>query len=188
MLIRRRDQAVMLFLVRMHWIVSVIVIVLLGSLAYASSAGAPWVPTWMKDMHRLQRLLALRPGEKFIELGCGNGRVCRYLASEPQAQIDGLELSLIQWMIASLQSLPNKNVRILFGNVFRRDLSKYDAVYLFLMPETYAKLQPKFDHELKPGTRVVSYVWPIPNWTPVKIDKEEGRPDLYLYVIGMKAQ
>lgn len=172
----------MLSFLHMNPIVSLVVIILLGSVAYAGSKGAPWVPTWMRDMDRLKKLLALQPGQKFIELGCGNGRVCRYVAKDSKAHIEGIELSIVQWGIAVLQSLGRKNVKILFGNVFRKNLSEYDAVYLFLMPETYAKLQPKFEKELKPGTRVVSYVWPIPNWTPIKVDKEKGRPDLYLYI------
>lgn len=172
----------MLFFVHMPWPLTIFIIVLLGSLAYAASAGAPWVPTWKKDMRRLQILFALKPGEKFIELGCGNGRVCRYIASESGAQIDGMELSLIQWFVATLQSLGKKNVRILFGNIFRRDLSAYSSVYLFLLPETYEKIRPKLEKELAPGTKVVSYVWPIEGWEPVNIDKEQGRPDFYLYV------
>ena len=50
------------------------------------------------------------------------------------------------------------------------------------MPEAYAKLRSKFDEELKTGTKIVSYVWGIPGWVAEKVDKEEGRPDLYLYV------
>lgn len=166
----------------MYLAISIIALLLLGSVAYAAASGAPWVPTWKRDMERLKKLLDLKPGERFVELGCGNGRVCRYLAKESGVSVDGLELSVVQWAIAWLQSLGQKNVRILFGNVFKKDLSEYDAVYLFLMPETYEKLRVKFDAELKAGVRVVSYVWGIKGWVEVRVDKEAGRPDLYLYV------
>ena len=54
-------------------------------------------------------------------------------------------------------------------------------VGLFLMPEAYAKLRPKFEKELKPGARVMSYVWPIPGWESEQVDAQEGRATIFLY-------
>ena len=47
--------------------------------------------------------------------------------------------------------------------------------------EVLRKLKSKFEQELKPGTKVISYVWPIKGWTPVKIDECKGSPKMYLY-------
>lgn len=157
---------------------------LLGSFAYAASAGAPWVPTRKTDVERVARLLDLKKGERAVELGCGNGRVSRDLAKRaPEAEVFGVELSLLQYLVAVLQGrLTGSRARFRFQNAFKHDLTGYDAVHLFLMPETYEKIQPKLERELKPGARVVSYVWPIPGWEPVKVDKKEGALDLFLYV------
>jgi hypothetical protein len=53
---------------------------------------------------------------------------------------------------------------------------------MFLMPETYKKMRDKLTHELATGARVITYVWPIPGWTPSYVDHVEGSPDLYVYV------
>lgn len=151
---------------------------LLASAAYASLSGAPWVPTWRKDIVRAKRLLALRPGETFVELGCGDGRVTCAVG-----QGTGVELSVAQWLAAQVRRLLTRswNTRFVLGNAFAYDLRSADAVYAFLMPETYETLRPKLEAELKPGARVLTYVWPIQGWTPAEVDVREGGPKLYLY-------
>ena len=160
-----------------------ILMIFLGSAAYAASKGAPWVPTWKRDVKRIVDLLDLKPGETCVELGCGNARVCRALVlAQPKAQVTGVELSFLQYGIGWFQNkLSGSSVKMVFQNAFKHDLSKYNAVYVFLMPETYEKLRPKFEKELKIGTRVVSYVWPIPGWEAKKVDELTGAPTLYLY-------
>ena len=166
------------------WIIFVFGLIIIGSLAYAAYSGAPWVPTWKKDLKRVEKLLDLKEGEMFIELGSGNGRVCRHLAKETRADVSGIELSILQHVVSLVQNqILRSRARALFGNVFNHDLSKYDAVYLFLMPETYLKIRPKFEKELRSGTKVVSYVWPIPGWEVSEIDEAEGSSKLYKYII-----
>ncbi len=168
----------------MIWqILFVVVLVLLASAAYAGIQGAPWVPTWKRDVKRVGELLRLQPGERFVELGCGNARVCRHLKHEqPEAAVTGIELSILQYGVGWLQNrLAGSGVKMKLENVFKHDLSNYDALYVFLMPETYQKIRPKFETELKPGARVVSYVWPIPGWEAMRIDEIEGAPKLYYY-------
>lgn len=174
------------------WIIYLIGLIFLASLAYAAGAGAPWVPTWKKDFERIFKLANLKSGETFIELGCGNGRVCRAVAARTPlltkegmgvVSVIGVELSLLQFLIAWVQAKLSgrKNVQIKFGNAFRQDLSKVDVVYMFLMPETYEKIRAKLEKELKPGSRVISYVWPIQGWIPDQIDEAEDSQKIYLY-------
>lgn len=160
-----------------------ILCIFLISLAYAASQGAPWVPTWNRDLKRIDALLDLQPGEQFVELGCGNARVCRYLKKQrSETVVVGVELSLIQFCVGWMQNrFTHTPVEMRLENAFKQDLSTYDAVYLFLMPETYEKIRQKLEKELKPGARVVTYVWPIPDWEPTKVDTLEGAPKLYLY-------
>lgn len=154
---------------------------LLASAAYASWRGAPWVPTWKKDLERIKKLAQLQEGDRFVELGCGTGRVCRYLGKETTAQTFGVELSILQWLFASAFSLSSRG-KIYLGDVFHHDLSSYSVIYMFLMPETYAKIRDKLTTELSSGTRVMTYVWPIPGWTPSYVDRVEGSPNLYVYI------
>ncbi len=169
----------------MFYIFLAIGMILLLSLAYAAASGAPWVPTKKADLERIHNLLKLKNGEKFVELGCGNGRVCRHVATKnPGVDVKGVELSLLQYLVAVGQAVATRSrARYRFGNVFSHKLGEYDAIYMFLMPETYEKIEPKLKAELRPGTRVLSYVWPIPGWEPETVSKKEGQLDLYLYKI-----
>ena len=160
-------------------------LLLLASAAYAGYRGAPWVPTWKRDLSRISRLACVKPGERFVELGCGNARVCRFVAKgEPRAEVVGVELSIIQFVVGWIQNrLAGSGVKMRLQNAFVHDLSSYDIVYVFLMPETYEKIRPKLEAELKAGSRVISYVWPIPGWKETQVDKQEGSPTFYLYVV-----
>jgi len=154
---------------------------LLCSFAYAAWSAAPWVPTKKHDVERARNLLALRAGETVYELGCGDARMCLALAQDG-ARAVGIELSFLQWLAAKIRARNREDVEIRLANLYRHDLSQADAVYMFLMPEVYKKLCPKFERELKPGSRVVSYVWPIEGWEPTVKDEKEGAPNLYLYL------
>ncbi|MFC1787805.1 SAM-dependent methyltransferase [Patescibacteria group bacterium] len=169
----------------MIWIIVAIIFGFLFSLAYASASGAPWVPTFKRDIKRLAKLLELKPGDKFYELGCGDGRVCFALAKQTKIKAVGIELSLLQYLIGKLRQWLScsTRVQIKYGNVFNQDLSEADVIYLFLMPEVYQKIRTKFETELKDGARVVSYVWPIPGWEPTQVDKHLKAPNLFLYKI-----
>jgi hypothetical protein len=36
-------------------------------------------------------------------------------------------------------------------------------------------------NELKPGTRIATYVWPIEGWTPILVDKPVDDLSIYVY-------
>lgn len=171
-------------------IVLLVVFVLLVSLGYASLCGAPWVPTWKRDINRLVDFIEVKKGERFYELGCGDGRVCFAVAKKHGADVVGVELSLLQFLVARLRAFCFKRraqskqvVEMRWGNALKADLSDADAVYVFLMPALYQTLVEKFERELRPGTQVVTYVWPLPGWEPVRVDECEGAPKLYLYQV-----
>ncbi len=160
------------------------ILILLGSAAYAAWRGAPWVPMRRGDADRLVSLLDLKPGERFLELGCGDGRVTVAVARASGAAATGVELSLAQffaaWVRGKLSDVPRDSFWL--GDAFAADVSQADGVYLFLMPDTYEKIRSKLEAELKPGARVVTYVWPMPGWTTVMESRAENRPALFLYV------
>jgi tRNA U38,U39,U40 pseudouridine synthase TruA len=74
-----------------------------------------------------------------------------------------------------------QQVKIIWGNLFHQNLSHATVVVLFLWGRTNDKLKDKLQEELKPGTRVVSYIWKFEGWNPVKVDKKDR---IYLYIIG----
>lgn len=161
----------------------IFVFVLLLTFAYAGWRGAPWVPTKKKDVVRFLKLAKIKPGSKMCDLGCGDGRiVCA--AAKNGAKAQGFELSLLPYLLANIRRLFQKDksrIKISYKDVWHSNLSDADIVYFFLMPKVYPKLKHKLENELKSGAKVITYVWPVEGWTPVKVDTAKGYPDLFLY-------
>ena len=136
-------------------------------------------------------MASIKPGETVFDLGCGDGRVLitaaqRYNAKAVGIEIDQKLVDRAKERVANL-SLQDK-VKILHGDLADADLSGADVVVLYLMTASNAKIRPKLEKALKPGTRVVSYSYAVPDWKPVRVDKtdEHNGHLIYLYEIGKK--
>jgi hypothetical protein len=69
-------------------------------------------------------------------------------------------------------------VNVICGDFFNQDISKANVVILYLLQRTNARLKPKLENELRPGTRVISHVYTFSDWVPDKVDEDS---DIYLY-------
>ena len=169
----------------MFSIVIGIVIIVLSSFAYAGLKGAPWVPTWKRDVARFLELAKIKPGQKMYELGCGDGRLM-IAAAKAGAQVTGYEISLLPYLAAKIRcgfSQQRQQSKVRFKDFWQADLSQADVIYFFLTPGPHNRFGSQFAGKLKSGCRVITYVWPIKGWQADQVDKQEKRPDLFLYVI-----
>ncbi len=159
-----------------------------SSIALASYSLAPWVPTRKKDLERISQLANLKAGEVFYDLGCGDGRVAIYINDNYQAKAIGLELALPFYLICKMRQLfsKNKNLSFKFKNLFKENLSKADAIYIFAQSRNKlkGKIIKKLKNELKTNARVITYAFPIEGWQPVIADKPAEKDiTIYLYKI-----
>ena len=104
------------------------------------------------------------------DLGSGDGRIPITAAQRYGARGVGIEIEprLIR---ESNDNAAKANVsgRVWFLNqdLFEADISPATVVTLFLLPQLNQKLMPKLKRELRPGTRIVSYLWDMgPDWPP----------------------
>ncbi|MBU3964633.1 hypothetical protein KJ562_02870 [Patescibacteria group bacterium] len=150
------------------YIFFIIALIFLLSLTVSSFSIAPWVPCKKKDLERINRLAGLKSGELFCELGCGDGRVCRYIAKKnPESRIVGIELSLPIFLWAKLIELffKSDNMKIKFGNALKYNLSEMDVIYTYALVQSInGKLKNKFEKEMKNGAKVLSYAFIINEW------------------------
>lgn len=160
-----------------------ILLIIIATFVYAGFRGAPWVPTRGRDVERFLKLAEIKSGQKVYDLGCGDGRiVCE--AAKAGARAQGFEISLLPYIIAKVRCYSErKRCSILYKDFWNVNLGDADLVYFFLMQKCYPKLKEKFERELKRGTKVIAYVWPIQGWTPVAVDTTKGYPPMYLYQI-----
>ena len=162
------------------------IVIVVISAAVAGFSFAPWVPAWKKDLPRIFKLAQLKRGEIFYDLGCGNGKVVLYANKYFNAKAVGLEISLPLYFVCKIRQLFNfnENLKFKYKNLYKENLSDADAVYLFGMPDKMEKIRRKLEKELKPGSRVISYVFPVSGWEPVAIDKPKSQDiSIYLYRI-----
>ena len=142
------------------WFVGIVVLVL-GSLFYAGGSLAIWVPTQSADLERVNRLSALQDGEVFMELGCGDGRLCHYIAKHnPHAKVIGIEMAwpMYVWSWIRCWLWPMENLSIVYGDALKINCSPADVVYFFVLSKTInAKLKPKLKRELSRGAKILSY-------------------------------
>lgn len=150
-----------------------ILILLLVPTIMALINGAPFVPTPMEAVEKMLELANIKEGQKVYDIGCGDGRMVYLAAKKYKANATGLELSPLVYALARVRHFFwRSKAKIKFSNFKRHNLSDADVIVCYLMPETLKLLQGKLDHELKKGTRVVSYAFPIGNW---KVTHQEER-------------
>ena len=163
-----------------YWDTLPILLIVL-SLYWTRLVGAPWVPSSMQRIHQMMKLAEVGPDDVVYDLGCGDGRIIltaamRYRARAVGIEIDPLRYLWCQFLVTIL--FQRKRVRIVFGNLFKQDLSGADVVVCYLMPDALQKLEKKFKQELHPGTRIVSNKYVFPTLNHVREDE-----DVRLYLV-----
>ncbi len=166
-------------------VVVLIVFLFILSFTIAALSMAPWVPMWKKDLDRVFALANIQSGERFYDLGCGNGKVVLAAAQRYDITAVGVELAFPLYIVCVARKLftRTKNATFVFGNLFSQDLSSADVIYVFGMPKKLeGRLVKKLYTEATPGTRVISYTFPIRGLEPLTVDKpSEDRISIYLY-------
>lgn len=146
--------------------------------------GAPWVISSRYAIRRMLKIANLQPGETVIDLGAGDGRVIIVAIQDFQAKGIGVEIDPFRWMASKIflsRRGLSKSAKMIWGNIFKADISQADVITLYLTRETNLRLKPIFEQSLKPGTRIVSNGFTIPGWKAAKIDNQNL---IFLYVFG----
>lgn len=147
-------------------------------------------PTPHNVVADMVRLAQVRKGDVVFDLGCGDGRVV--IAAVKVNGVRGNCVDIDPQRIresrdnASASGVTDR-VRFLQQDLFATDLRDATVVMLFLSPEVNLKLRPKLWRELRPGTRVISYVHDMGDWKPERIVTVQGRwgeRPLHLWTIG----
>ncbi len=162
------------------------IVVFFGTAAYAGLKAAPWVPAFNRDMHRIIKLADVKENDVVYDLGCGDGRVLVALANNtPAKRLVGFEISVLPYLWTKARIIfrgLTRRVDVEFSDFLKRDLGQASVIFCFLTPMAMKKLAPKFHAELKKGTRIISYSFSIPGFTPETVDKPEpNRMTIYYY-------
>ena len=159
----------------------IILITLLVSVIWTNFRGAPWVPTPISMVNKMLTLAEVGPGDVLYDLGCGDGRtlilaVKKYGATAVGIEIDPLRYLWCQFLITVLGL--RSQIKVLYGDFFKHDLSNADVITCYLLQDTNRKLEEKFNRELRSGTRLVSNTF---LFFKMPMVKQDGTALLYIY-------
>ena len=153
-------------------LISISIVFIVSSFLMGQTHMAPYVPTRKIDLGRINKIAALGPGDVFYDIGCGDGRVCRYIGMQnPNVRVVGIEIAHILYLWNKLMGLvqPLPNVEIIRGNALKEDLSDASVVYLYGLTNTFnGAYKTKLVKELKSGARIISYVFSLDEWSGEK--------------------
>jgi len=129
---------------------------------------AGWIPTPAPMVEGMLRMAGVSRDDLVVDLGSGDGRIPIFAAKAFGARGLGIELNgdLVAYSIeAAKKEGVTERVRFVRGDIFEVDFSQATVVSLFMPPQVNSRLMPKI-FAMKPGTRVVSYVFAMEDWEP----------------------
>lgn len=143
-----------------------------------------FTPTRHNVADAMLLLASVTATDVVYDLGSGDGRIPIIAAQKYGATAVGIELDPrlveISWRIANEAEVANR-VSFVVGDLFEADVSKATVITMYLSPSIMKILEPKL-RALKPGTRIVSHQFAMPQWTPDKrIEVDES--ELLLWVV-----
>ena len=141
------------------------------------------------------------PEDVVYDLGCGDARILTMAVNEFRAKrAVGYEISQDLYK-SSQQEIQRQNLQnqitLIRGDLLDADLSEATVITLYLLERANETLRPKLEMEAKPGTRIVTYFFPIDKWRPAsEVNLADLSADavvylketLYLYLIPQAFQ
>lgn len=164
------------------------IILLLFLLSMIWPPDSPWSPWWRTSKRISQimcRLAKITNKDIIYDLGSGDGQAL-IIASKLGARGMGIEIDPIRVWVSKIWiglSGGSKKIKIVRKNFFEVDLSDATVIFAYLVPKTLARLKPKFLKELKPGTRIVTFVYKI----DLPLIAEDKKSEVYVYKIPGKS-
>jgi predicted RNA methylase len=143
-------------------------------------------PTPPAIVDAMLELAHVRPTDVVYDLGSGDGRIVITAAQQHGAR--GLGIELQPGLVHASQRAAQdagvaSRVRFVEANFFDFDLSEATVVTMYLWPSVNDRLEAKLRRELRPGSRIVSYTFPIGKWVPDTTLRLENGRELFLWTV-----
>jgi SAM-dependent methyltransferase len=134
------------------------------------------------------KLAGVTKNDVVYDLGSGDGRIPIAAAKTLGARGVGIELDpeLVKQAREDAKNQGvSERVRFVQQDLFTADISEATVVTIYLLPSLNARLLPKLNRELKPGTRVVSQSFDFAGPKPKATIDVGGRP-VYMWVVPIR--
>lgn len=140
------------------------------------TGGVPFVSTPRADWLKICEVAKLQKGQIVYDLGCGKANLLTTAAKNFGVKGVGYEISLWPNIWGRYRVWrQHADVEIRAKNFLKADIEKADVVFCYLFPHVMEQLESKFRSELKPGAKVISYTFKMPNIEPAQVVKTEQK-------------
>lgn len=166
-------------------LIIVTVALLLFLLSMVWPPDSPWSPWWRTDGARSKlicKFVNINKNDVIYDLGSGDSALLITAAKKFGARAVGVEIDPLRYFISKLMVFFNNvgyKVEIRRENFFKSDIGDATIVFMYLIPKTLEKLKPKLIKELKPGTKIVTFVYKI----DLPIVKQDLKREFYMYEV-----
>ena len=142
--------------------------------------------TPLATLASVARRLQLGPDDRLVELGCGTGRNCLWLADRYDCQILGVEQIPVYVDFAqrlARRHMPGRPVTFVCADMFSLDLSGYSCVYVdcTAMSTSCIRRLALLCAGLPNGARLVSVNAAMAEWMPERFQIERAFPGLFAW-------
>lgn len=138
--------------------------------------GAPFLPTLKPKVSIALDLLGLKKGQVLLELGSGDGRVLKAAAQQGLNAV-GYELNPLLVVYSKILNWKyRKQVKVIWGNYWKKSWPPADGIFVFLLQPYMEKLDQKIAKDCKKGVKLVSFAFTVDSRKPTKT-----KDGLYLY-------
>lgn len=154
-------------------------------LLYIALRGAPYFPTADREVKVMVRLAEVTPETVMADIGSGDGRILIAFAKAGVKEAHGFEINpFLVW-------LSRRNIQragfadrcfVHQKDLWNVDFRSFDTVVVFGITHIMTKLERKLQEEMRPMSKIISYIFVFPNLVPFARDN-----GIRCYVLAGKA-
>ncbi len=163
-----------------------------GTAAQAQGRGklqhldVPFATTPPAAVSAMLKLANAGPGDIVYDLGAGDGRIV-VAAVRDFGVREGVGIDLDKKRVAEGKEAARKagiadRTRFFQGDAFKVDFTEATILALYMSPRINRELEPRIRAMMRPGTRIVSYRFPIGDWPPARTITVGGQP-IHLWIM-----
>lgn len=130
-------------------------------IAVSMFGSVPYVPS-NRAFKEAVKYLDINKGDNILDIGSGDGRVLIYASKiYPHSKFVGVEKNLFLVIYSNIVKflLGRKNLRFECKDVKDFDISNFNAIYLYLLPDFVDEIL--LNKKIRKGCRIVSFHFPL---------------------------
>jgi hypothetical protein len=150
----------------------------------------PYIASDLQVVDAMLGLAQVKPGDKVVDLGSGDGRILISAARSLGAHGLGVDIDPARIREATANAAEAGvagQVTFRQEDLFETPLRDADVLTLYLLPEVNLRLRPRILSQMRPGTRVVSHDYDMGDWHWDQRQRA-GRATIYLWIVPARVE